>query len=1634
MISLRSVVPILGLSILLLGCGEDEQKATRLAPQATTPSGAVAKAHTSDSAEHLGVLDISEREYGDSNAIAVLFNEKINPDQNFSRFIQTQPELAKPVLSEDSKTLYFTGITPQTDYQIVVSTEVESISGKTLNKAYQKYLKTRELPASVAFEVDGAVMIPGRVTSLPILAVNIPEAQVDVYAVKKGHSVSFFDEYSALKGDDPWYFNEGAFAKTLQHLHSSRIKIDGQKNSRNRAGFAVNKVPGVNEGGLFLATVRAPGSFTYSATWFTVSALGIQARDYGDVTRYTLQNASDGSLLPGVQLNLLDYNNQVIATGVTDAEGAWELPNSIRQKKPALLLAELDGQTSVLKYYAPNFDLSEFAISGRPYRALELLSYSPRDIYRPGEELIISTLVRDGDGQAVDGPINLELYKPDSDKAGTWRLDQTAAGYYEFRYDLAQNSPLGEWRARIFSPGKKADSVFFDFKVEEFLPERLRLIFASEQPDNMLSFRTDDELAVPVTGEYLYGAPAAGNRLETAVTVSSWISPFVHLPGYRFGEQDADQWHQFSLPDVQLDDAGQAVAQIPASMFNWQNFTSPARMRLRYSLYESGGRAINRSQSVLLWPKQSFIGVKPLFEHDRADKGSQAQFELLRANYKGERLNSGEAKATLYRMEEKYFWSYTAERGWHYQIEKNEYPVANRVINFANAEKTPLSFAVEWGKYRLELDDYTATSKTIYHFNAGEEWYNRWNTAADTIRPDQITLALDKGAYKAGEQVKVKIASPTEGKALVLLEAGEVLASQLVELSEGKAETVMTVPDDLARHDAYITAFVIAPSDNSDKVSKRSFGAVHLPLDREDRQLSIKLDLPAQLSPETETDILLQVTDKDGAPASGDYFVTLSAVDAGVLSVTGYTQPDPFAFFYGRRGYQARISDMYDHLAEPTLVDDAEIRWGGDAELERGGDAPPADVQIVSLFSSVIKVKDGQAVVTLDLPAFDGELNLTAIAMGGDKFGYQQEAVKVASPLVIQLATPRFLAQGDRTRVALDLTNMTEQAQQIRLNIAAEEAIALQAQELRLALQPGQKEVLYFDVSAESLGEGQIIAAIHVDENGSNPFSLDRHWGLNVRAAYPATYGATSQLLQQGEQLALPVDAIDLLRADSRKVQLTLAPSPDFNAQQHAEALLQYPYACLEQTTSKAQPLSLLSAGKSDFLANIALTDIELERQVKAIINRYAELQLPSGGFGLWGKHSSEEHWLSVYATERLIRLHQQGFDVPEAMLTAAKNRLRAYVLQKRVGNIRSAAAIPSHYELAYQAYAAYVLAQEGKMTLGPLRDLADKKLSAAHSRLPGVHLGLALLLSGSPAEGEATITQALQKQRTEGYLGDYGSELRDQAVAIAAVLATKGTSSKLRRQAIALLPDLLTDLQRSRWLSTQERATLLQLAAVMSRYKKEGNWSVGLTMGGEQTELEGDSLMRKNIAADVSTETVLKNLSERPVYAGFSWTGVAETISGAVDEGISIQTDHYKVKKGEASLLQKNQVLKMGDVILTRVRLLSNEPVPDGLLVNLLPAGLELENQNLKHAIKLADIRIAGEQLEQGRLLYQEYRDDRYVAAVDLSAKREQTYFFLSRAVTPGDYRVPPTQAESMYKPEVRGLSETLGNLLIIE
>ncbi|MEZ5478270.1 MAG: alpha-2-macroglobulin family protein [Thiolinea sp.] len=993
-------------------------------------------------------------------------------------------------------------------------------------------------------------------------------------------------------------------------------------------------------------------------------------------------------------------------------------------------------------------------------------------------------------------------------------------GYFDYRFGLPMMRRLRRWRAEVRITAKdEAPAQTFSFQVEEFMPERMQLTLSTEKA---VVFK-GEKLVVAVQGDYLYGAPAAGNLLKSERNLQLDRHPLPDYKDYYFGDQaDEKRLQREELSDLNLDEKGGGFLEIDPAP---ENVASPLKIRVVSSLSEAGGRVVTRSLEESYWPAQHLVGIAPEFADDVVAADSEARFAVVRVNAKGERQPGENLAATLVREDYDYFWEYSEEDGWVRQENRSEYPVKQQTLTLAAGDTGQLVFPVGSGRYRLEIEDADTGLKTVYGFYAG--WAGE---QARSNRPDQIELQLDKPAYKAGETIQLAIKPTAAAEAVVAVEGDELLWSKTVSLSAAGTTVDIPVADDWARHDLYISVTAFRPASSEKRIMpNRALGLIHLPLDRSERKLDLSITAPEKVIPEKPVTVLVQAANLKGGRA----ILSLAAVDSGVLNITRFKTPDPWSYYFGRHEYGADLHDDYGKIIESVEAQAMHQRFGGGNSGSAGGPRAQPVVQIVSLFKGPVAFDaEGKAEVELFIPGFDGQLRLMAVAMSEEQMGSAERDMIVASPVVASMAGPRFLAVGDTSFLTLELNNTTEQQQTVTLDVMANKLLNLEEVKRDLVLAAGQKEVIRLPVSARGhFGVG----SVRLKLTGTD-FEANRNLDMAVRPAYPAQRKTHYFEVTPGKDITLSGKLAAGLLPETVQAQLTVSNTPVLPVASALQGLLRYPYGCLEQTASSAYPYLFLCWAETEKWGLPPPTMEARNEQVQAALVRLAGMQLSSGAFTLWGSYGNTEYWLSAYVADFLLDAKRQGFKVPDYLWQQSLSYLSDHVQEgyRRPVSRYGFSDHPAHLDVAARAYAAYVLARENKAQLGTLRTILRDDAPKAVTGLPWVHLGLALILQGDRTQGQEAINKGLSMVRDEEmYLGDYGSAIRDKAMMLYQLLINNQTVPELGKQVKAL-----ADLIHGRsYLSTQEQVFVFLLGRQLEKQATQ-RWQAQLLLNQQTMDL----------------------------------------------------------------------------------------------------------------------------------------------------------------------------------------------------
>lgn len=1581
---------------------------------------------------------------GDTLAIALEFTRPLVGTQDFDQLLSVTDKNGAVVKGswvlddrgeDEGRVLRFPHVEADRDYTVVIPAKLTAADGRTLPDDIRRTIHTGPLEPVVGFASQGSVLPARESRGLPVVSVNVAEVDVEFMRVRDDALPRFFSQFQRggrrgtwdMEREYSWDDDSGAersrtpLTKLAEPVYMNRFVLGGRTNERVLTYLPLQEITELQKPGLYFAVMKRSGTLTdtYDTAFFTVSDLGLHARAYKERLFVHAASLQTGKAVSSVELKVLDTEGNAILKASTDRYGNALLPYKLDATQ--VLVATHGDDVSLLPFNQPALDLSEFAVAGREQAWFDVFAWSGRDLYRPGETVRVSALLRDQDGQPIatkgkkQQPVFLRYVQPDGKPLLETRLQPDAQGYVRHAQAIPFDAPTGRWRVEFRTdPGSKDAVQGMALRIEEFLPERMKLDL--DAPARLVPRQP---LQLKATGAYLYGAPAAGNRFTAKLAVAVEQHPIESLKGWFFGDPTLELPKEAKdVVDATLGADGtltQSIA-LPAEA----KPVSPIAAIVTGSVFESGGRSVNRTLKRVVWPAETLVGVRPMFDDKEGpDSESNAGFELARFSADGAMRAVQGARVTLMREQRDYHWSWGDDGGWDYQHTSRWKQVETRNVDLAtNAVR--VSFPVEWGEYRLEVFDPTTKLTTRYPFKAGWSWGDE-NRGLDA-RPDKVKLALDKTHYRAGDTLKVTVTPPHEGEGLLMVESDKMFYVQDIEAKPG-ATFEIPVTKEWERHDVYVTALVFRGGSAQSKVTPaRAVGVAHVAMDRRDRTVAVGIAAPKSMRPQQSMAVVVSAPTLAGKTAH----VAISAVDIGILNITRFPVPNASAHFFAQRRLGVDAYDVYGRVIESFDGGTARIRFGGDMAPLALPQArrPTSRVQTVDLFSGPVKLDaNGVARVPLDVPDFNGTLRVSALVWSAGSYGSKATETLVRAPVLAEASLPRVLAPGDRSSVTLDVQNFTGKAGAFDIKVDGIGPVSITGGAKRATLAPDAKQTFTFPVEAKT---GFGVAQVRVRVKG-NTYDVDRRYDLPVRPAWPQVMRTKSVVRNDASPIALDAALAEGLVPSSVRARMVVGALPPIPFAAALEDVLKYPYGCVEQTTSKAYATLVLDDDTARLLGVKPLGDKERRTRIDTSLARLASMQLPSGHFSMWGSDDYVDPTITPYVVEFLLDARDAGFAVPDAMLQKALKALNEDLLsggQQFYGRNER-----MHLRLAYQAHAGYVLARVNRAPLGTLRALYDNERGVSLTGLPLVRLGLALTLQGDRRRGAKAIADgfAHEEKNRPAWLGDYGTRIRDDALMIALVHERKLAKPEHDARSIRLGREL-DERRKERWfwLSTQEQIALARLGKALLADKDkvvDGRW----VSGGEATDVAQVPLTARVVESDALGSLRFEPTSKPPgsrqaLYVSFEAAGIPRN-APEPDASVADIRRAWYLPDGKP---WTGGTLEEGDTLIVALSVKASQSMPDALVTDLLPAGLEIENFNLGDAKQWAGVVIDGIEIANrdraSEVRHEEFRDDRYVAALKLETGDTARLFYLVRAVTPGTYAVPPSLVEDMYRPELRG------------
>jgi alpha-2-macroglobulin len=1294
-----------------------------------------------------------------------------------------------------------------------------------------------------------------------------------------------------------------------------------------------------------------------------------------------------------------------------------------------------------------------------------------RDAYRPGEfialvgfAMVDTPFARSGLRLLPEGT-TVALRVADLDDKTVTEKSLPLDGHAKVwaRLPVAKGTRLGSLHITAQAQGTTAHAhvKLEDFRTPEFevtsRPERDSILIGESAP---IRVRANHYSGVPVTFE------------EVAYTSRCHVTP-LGVPnlesGWVVGDGNARHRSTHTTRKV-VPEARNAVGNVEFTPVLPTADAKSLLCSIDVQVTDAGRQAIGAETSVRIHPASFYLALRP---PRGVYVGDTATVPVRALDIEGKRRGASgiEVKVTRTWQEEVHTQVDGRQRTrWE---ERKQVAATCRLAASVDKDVPCRVERLQKGSYAIEAsardDTRTArTSATFYAWDRPKPTSPKQATKGGDGTPTHLELAVKRTSGEErtdsflapGDHVGVAVSSPcASGGGIALLERAGIREQHDFVLTDHRATLGFAVDDTWTPGVELEVLTVCKSGGDHPKIEQRSH---HLAVSSAHRELKVALSVPAHARPGQALPISVEVRDAALRPVKAGH-VALWAVDEAVLSLGDYRVKSPLEHFLPRRGGETTTAHEFSSLLHayrpsPTdpLLDIKECGYGygvgglglsgtgtGGGGYGHGIAVPPparARFETTPIFLGEIRLDDmGRAHVDGRLPDNLTTFRITAIAsaplvdgMTPGRFGVGETSVVVSSPFILRPSLPRQMRPGDTSEIAAIVQNQTGEAGSVMVTVDLGKSLPVlallgeSAHEAPLA--SGAQLRVPFRVKALHAGTASVeLRARFVPATGEPQSDAVR---LPIPVVVEPTLVERTALygtLDNAAPVAVATRFPASVEPTVGGISLALSTSLLGELQDAFQYLLDYPYGCIEQTSSRV--LSLVAA--RELGRRFGLDGAEAARRLALGIERMLAMQTASGGFAYWPGEERVHPYASAFATWILLLAKQAGGAVPSPTLDRALDYLTGWV--EKGGSSRPSEAPWAGASLfeSERAIALQVLAEAGR----PLPAAALDEAVTGRAELPVFARSLLLgaLLRAGDARASSMVEQLLSSvselpatahvRESGGAEWDFlfHSQNRSDAIALRVLMQGRPEHPIVPK----LVRGLLEARKGGRWRNTQENAyALLAVLEYARRFEAARPDFTARAWVGNRPILDA-KLTADLPAMDVAVPmvrilplpqpvtVVLQRQGEGRLYyrLGTEWQEVSEERPSR-DQGLAIERK-VRLRRGEYS-----GSIPVGDAVAFDLTLKNRVPLTYVAIQVPVPAGLEPVLDNLGRGHRTSRLASAGGQLTS----HEERHPDRVLLFIDRLSAGEHRHTVQLRAITPGDYALPPACAEAMYMPEIYG------------
>jgi hypothetical protein len=1552
---------------------------------------------------NLTINDVQSEHDGLGGKLYVRTSQQVLMD-NIASLIKFNPAVKFSVeQTDDGFSVSSENFDADKSYVFTIAKGLRGKIGGVLREEYKNNIAFGELEPALSFGNSKAVYLSSQGNqNIEVRIINIPKVKVIISKIYESNLLAaqrygYYpkdDRGSDGDGEGEDYYGEdqsgdASFGDVIYEQEIDTRSLPKYGNSRLFSFNVEDRLPDFK--GIYHIKIRSAKDYWISDSRFiSKSDIGLIAKEGKDKLFVFANSIKTAQPVNGVNIVVYGNNNQVLGTSATNADGVAEVAMSRKEFagfRPAMIIAKSAEDFNYLPFSNTKVNTSRFEVGGKRSNStgLDAFIYAERDIYRPGEKVNFSVILRDRQWKSPgELPVKMKFLLPNGKELKNFRKTLNTQGSLDGEVELAVSAITGSYTLEVYTSndvllGSK------NFSIEEFVPDRIKVSAKLDKP----WLEPGQTTNMTINAVNFFGPPAANRNYEAEQQVKAINFSPKKYNRFDFAIENQGMSFDKVTREGSTDENGNAkeAFEVP-SLFENKGLL---KATFYATVFDETGRPVSRSTSANIYTQNVFFGIGS-DGYSYYPLNQMVRFPVIALDKNENVLNGAKASVKVIKHE---FRTVLTKSGsyFRYESQRDDKVVADQNISISGEQANYAFVPRSPGEYELRVGIPGANSYVSKHFYSYGFWGGD-NASFEVNTEGNIDISPDKSSYLAGESAKILFKTPFSGRMLVTMETDKVVSYQYVNVENRTATIDLKLT---AEHlpNVYVTATLIKPHDVSEIPLTVAHGFQSLKVEEKDRKLAV--EIIAQKSVRSRTHQQVKVK---AAPNS---YVTLAAVDNGVLQITDFSTPDPYNHFYAQKALEVNGYDLYPLLFPELKATLSSTGGDGEAEMDKRTNPMPAKrVKIVSYWSGIAKVNgSGEAEFEFDIPQFSGEVRLMAVAYKDESFGSGEAAMTVADPLVLSTALPRFMSPGDTVTVPVTITNTTSRSASATatLNVSGPLRVLGEKQQSVSLNSNSENRAVFQVVAASEVNVGKVT----VEVNGLGEKFADET-EISVRPASPLQMVTGSGSFSGNSTQRLNIPLNDFL-PNSTDYQLVVSRNPALDLGKQLKYLVEYPYGCTEQTVSVAFP-QLYFGDLADQMQNKQGAQSGANWNVLEAIRKIKLRQLYNGAITLWDGEGTEHWWATVYAGHFLLEAQKAGFEVDKNMLSGILNYINNRLKNKET--------ILYYYNQSEKkkiapkevVYSLYVLALAGKPNVSAMNyykanqqllSLDCRYLLSASYAIAGDKQKFRELLPSS-FSGEVSVAQTG---------GSFYSDIRDEAIALNALLDVDPAN-----QQIPVMAKHVSDkLKQRRWYSTQECAFSFVALGKIAHAANKATVTADIKVNGKTVARVEGSPVKLTAKQLGGTNVEIASKGDGRLY--YYWQSEGISASGSYkeeDNYIRVRRhfyDRYGRTLSENSFTQNDLVI----VQITLDKSYSGD-VNNIVITDMLPAGFEIENPRTKEIPGMDWVKDASTSTAL------DVRDDRINLFVDLTSTR-QTYYYAVRAVSPGTYHIGPVSADAMYNGE---------------